>query len=569
MKVYTRVKKNAYYDSITLMRMSKELEGMDGVKSPLIGMGTSLNKDLAKHLDVFDETMTDATPNDLMITFMAVSKECADAIFDNLEGLLTSARSTGTGDYEAATLESAMESTQDVNLVLVSVPGQYAGAEAKKALEAEKHVMVFSDNVDLETELELKELATAKGLLMMGPDCGTAIINGTPLGFANAVARGSIGIVGASGTGIQEVSVLIDRYKEGISQAIGTGGRDLKAPIGGLMMRMGLRALIQDDRTEVIVLLSKKPDNIAARSVLELIGTTDKKVVVNFSGCDRALIENYGAIYAHTLEDAARLAVEQCGKEVAVTHADIRTLVEQESHAMRSDQKLLLGLFTGGTLASEAVEIIGDSMKELSTNLVQEHKIGVSDIRTCPGQLIIDLGDDAFTVGRAHPMIDPGIRTSIINHDMGQQVAVLLLDIVFGYGAHPDPVGEMLSALVAAKKRARLQGGYLSVICSICGTDKDPQDYEASRSVLNEIGVIVAESNAQASMIAKELLNRVNQIQLKTKDLFDTDLSVINVGLDIFYQDLIRAHCKAVNVDWRPLAGGDKRMTDLLSRLNR
>src|SRR5580704_9603583 len=94
--------------------------------------------------------------------------------------------------------------------------------------------MIFSDNVPIAEEASLKHEARERGLMVMGPDCGTAIIGGVPLAFANAVPRGDIGIIGASGTGIQEVSTLIARAGRGVRHAIGTGGRDMHAEVGGL-----------------------------------------------------------------------------------------------------------------------------------------------------------------------------------------------------------------------------------------------------------------------------------------------------------------------------------------------
>src|SRR5690606_14776291 len=125
-------------------------------------------------------------------------------------------------------------------------PGVYAAFEAFRALENNLNVMMFSDNVTVEDEIKLKDLAVKKDLLMMGPDCGTAIINGVGLCFANKIKRGPIGLVAASGTGLQEVTVLIDQFGGGISQAIGVGGRDLSKDVMGRMTLHAINALNAD-----------------------------------------------------------------------------------------------------------------------------------------------------------------------------------------------------------------------------------------------------------------------------------------------------------------------------------
>ncbi len=488
MKVFSEIRKNAYYDSVSLMQISKKVEQLEGVEKTLVGMGTKLNKDLASNMNISNDALQNTTANDMFIVFKAVDESVAEKAYQMIDELLNNKKQFASEDYRVPTLDSALRQSTDSNLVLISVPGKYAFEEAKKALEAEKHVMIFSDNVSVEQELELKKLAVEKGLLMMGPDCGTAIINHKPLGFANDVSAGTIGIVGASGTGTQEISVLIDRLGEGVSQVIGTGGRDLKAEIGGLMMLQGFKALIEDEATKIIVLISKKPDEKVVEEILELSCTTEKEVITNFIGCNKELIESYGVYYAETLEETALKAVMLTRKEYGeITEVDlfkelkphnleIEALITSELEGFSSHQKNLLGLFTGGTLAGETVLIMNRSLKSIHTNMSKGPKIDINTLTELDHDICLDLGEDEFTVGRAHPMIDPSLRTEIIKNGIGNNVAVLLLDVVLGYGSHPDPVGEMYDALVKAKTDAKSRGDYLSIICSICVTDKDPQD---------------------------------------------------------------------------------------------
>src|SRR4030095_10708603 len=135
-----------------------------------------------------------------------------------------------------------LERAEDADIALISVPGDYAAAEALKALAQGLNVMLFFDNVAIADERAIKLYARARTLLVMGPDCGTAIVNGVPLGFANVVRRGDIGLVAASGTGLQEVTCRIHNLGGGISQAIGTGGRDLKDAGGGMPVLQGAAA---------------------------------------------------------------------------------------------------------------------------------------------------------------------------------------------------------------------------------------------------------------------------------------------------------------------------------------
>lgn len=510
------IRKNTYYDSVTLMLISKDIKAMDGVEEALVGMGTDLNKELATNLNLSSPEVDALTPNDFFIVAKVDDEGRMAQIVEKVDDLLNQKKVAAGSDYRPATLDSALEHLPEANMVVISVPGKYAAAEVRKALNKDLHVMLFSDNVPVEDERKLKELAIEKGLLMMGPDCGTAIINQVPLAFANVIRKGNIGVVGASGTGTQEVTVLIDKLGGGTSQVIGTGGRDLKSEVGGLMMIQGMEALMNDPATEVIVLISKPPAPEVAAKVLELVKQTSKPVVVDFIGGNPEQIVNAGAIACTTLEDTAHKAVALAkGQEpvdfdgFSIGDEVVAKMVAGEKGKMASGQKYLRGLYTGGTLADEAMKMLGTAIGGIYSNIPLSPEFELASPDAYKEHTCIDLGDDMFTVGRPHPMIDPSTRTERVVDAVDETVAVMLLDIVLGYGSHMDPAGEMVSAIEAAKQKLVDKGGYLSVVCSICGTEGDPQSLANSKKALEDAGVIVMESNAQAVRFAERILKAV------------------------------------------------------------
>jgi FdrA protein len=511
------IRKNSYYDSVTLMLISKEIKKISGVQEALVGMGTDLNKELAENLSITHDDIKNLTPNDFFVTVLADDSVQIETIGEEVDRLLNQKKQSGDSDYMPPTLESALNHDPDSNIVVISVAGEYAAAEAKKALNNDLHVLLFSDNVTVAQEKELKELACEKGLLMMGPDCGTAIINNVPLAFANVIRKGNIGIVGASGTGTQEVSVIIDKLGEGVSQVIGTGGRDLKSEIGGLMMLQGIEALKNDPQTKVIVLISKPPAEEVAEKVMKAIENSPKPVVVDFIGGDRALIEKYGAYACVSLEDAARKAVALLGGEevkdfegFSVSDEEIAKIVDQEVSKLDKGQKYLRGFYTGGTLTDEAMKLLNKDIEDIYSNTPLDPKYILENAKVSKEHTCIDFGDDEFTRGRPHPMIDPVARVErLAKEGDDEEVAVVLMDFVLGYGSHEDPVGEMLPAILEAKEKMAKKGKHLSMIGSICGTENDPQSLEESQKRLEEAGVIVMPSNAQAVRLTGLILNKI------------------------------------------------------------
>ena len=502
MAVWNFVQRGFYRDSVTLMRLSRDLEAVPGVQRGAAMMGTPANRDILREAGLLAPEGEAATPTDLVIAVVADSAATAEAAQAAAERVLTArAASADVADDRPRprTLDRALQILPDATLALVSVPGGYAGAEAMKALRAGLHVMLFSDNVPVDTEVELKRLARSKGLFLMGPDCGTAIVHGVPLGFANAVPRGRIGVAAASGTGLQEVTSLVSRAGEGISHAIGVGGRDLSDAVGGLMMEAALAALAADAATEVVCVLGKPPGAAVLPRLYGQMAKLGKPCVVSFLGHAADGVAPDGIHVVGTLEDAARAAVALARGEKPVTPeftlpvGEIDRLTEAAARALATPRRFVRGVYAGGTLAWEAESLLTAALADVAP--------GVAGGGTT--HRVIDLGDDAFTVGRPHPMIDGTVRREwIVREAEDPLTAVLLLDVVLGYGAHPDPAGELLPALRQARQRG------LPVVASVCGTDGDPQNRHAQISALTREGVIVMDANAQAARLAVRIALR-------------------------------------------------------------
>jgi len=495
------VRRDTYRDSVELMRVAAQLEQMSGVERAALLMGTPANRALMEAAGLLHGAAESAGPNDLVVAVTAEDEAAAQAAIAAAESLLasqhTSAPASGAADRPPArTVAEGITELPAANLAIISTPGTYATAEALKALKRGLHVFLFSDNVAVADEIELKTLGRQKGLLVMGPDCGTAILDGVPLGFANAVRRGRIGLVGASGTGLQQITCLIDALGEGVSQVIGVGGHDLSEAVGGAMMLLGIEQLAADAETSVIVLVSKPPAQVVAARVLAAARATNKPVVVNFLGGDPTTVRAAGAIHAGTLEDAARLAVAVANGRMPVgmgIDSIDHSLLGQADTARRQrlpTQTRVRGLYSGGTLCQEAALILGPVLD-------------AGDFT------VIDLGDDEYTVGRPHPMIDFRLRNEhIVEAASDPTTAVILLDIVLGYGSHLDPAGAIAPALERARTVASDAGRPLTIIASVCGTPADPQGMAGQEAALRAAGVILAPSNAQAARLAARVLRQ-------------------------------------------------------------
>lgn len=496
MPVRTVVWRSAYHDSVTLMRLTRDLERVPGVRRAAAMMGTPANRALLREAGLLDAAGEAAAATDLLIAVDAEDEAAVQAVEAAARAALAARPRPAPGaPPRPRTLASALRALPDATLVLVSVPGAWAGAEAWKALRAGRHVLLFSDNVPVATEVALKRYARAHGLLLMGPDCGTAILAGVPLGFANAVPRGRIGLAGASGTGLQEVACLVAAAGEGVSHAIGVGGRDLTDEVGGLMMEHALALLAADPGTEVIAVVGKPPGPAVARRLAAQAATLGKPCVLGFLGPEPAV----------TLEQVARAAVARArgapleDAEFTLPAAAVDRLVSEAVRGLAPGQRYVRGVYAGGTLAWEAVTVLAGLLPEVVP--------GVTGAGA--GHRVVDLGDDRFTVGRPHPMIDGTVRREWIRREAADPAtAVLLLDVVLGYGAHPDPAGELLPAITEAQAAARARGGALAVVASVVGTEEDRPRRSAQVRALEAAGVVVMPSNAQAARLAARIAAR-------------------------------------------------------------
>jgi FdrA protein len=475
------VRRNAYVDSVSLLQVSAEVMSLAGVVDAALVMATDLHRDVLGDSGLLVGDAASAGANDLVIAVRATDEAAAQRALEQAQALVTHRRAASTTEETAPrSLRSARRANPEANLAVISVPGQYAAGEARQALADGLHVFLFSDNVSVDDEVDLKQRAREKDLLVMGPDCGTSILNGVGLGFANVVRSGRVGLVGASGTGLQEVTSLLHQAGEGISHAIGTGSRDLSAAIGGITTLQALELLRDDPQTEVIVLVSKPADVAVGETVLRAAADTDKPIVACLLGTDVAPPD--GVQIAHNLYQAARMAASPGSRWAAIAPEDLpRVRLLEEQHAVR-------GLFCGGTLCQEA----------------EAHFAGAAD------HVFVDFGDDEYTRGRAHPMIDPSLRNhAIVEAAADPRVAVLVLDVILGHGSHPDPAGACVPAIRQAVARASADGRQLTVLAHVVGTDRDPQGLSQQEATLRSAGVHVLGTNYHATVAARLLVEGI------------------------------------------------------------
>lgn len=515
MSIKSLIKKSEYHDSVTLMLVARELLNLPGVLDAAVVMGTEANKGVLAEADLLTVETQAASPNDLVITVRAANDESAGAALARAEELLAQKRAVVAegGEYHPRSIETAVRTEPEANLAVISVAGRYAAGEARKALQKGLHVFLFSDNVPLEDEIELKHYAQEERLLLMGPEAGTAIINGVALGFANAVPEGNIGLVAASGTGLQEVTSLIARHGGGVSQALGVGGRDLSEAVGGIMMMESLMALQEDPGTQVLVLISKPPAPSVAEKVLSLVRETDKPTVVCFLGGDPSAVEAAGAVPATTLEEAARLAarlavgsqqpaeqvIAEIKRDLERRNEELEGLAAEARAKLREGQRYVRGLFCGGTFCYEAMLLLRDLIGDVHSNAPLEKRLKLADSNKSLAHTCVDLGEDEFTVGRLHPMLDLSLRNRRIQWEAEDpETAVILLDVVLGYGIHPDPAGETAEAIRACRDTTPNPPIF---VAHVCGTEGDPQNLAEQERRLREVGTLLVDSNAAAARL--------------------------------------------------------------------
>ncbi|MGR5144648.1 acyl-CoA synthetase FdrA [Photobacterium sp. DNB23_23_1] len=547
------IKKGCFQDSVSLMLISRQLSNGCDVEEVSVMMGTPANKSLLESTGLWHPMFDDATPNDICVAIRptADSGDVSEEIAQQLNDALASVAQASAGGQRLDVVrrwQTALAKQPEANLALISVAGDYAADLADEALNNDLNVMMFSDNVPVESEVALKKKAAKKGLLVMGPDCGTAMVAGSPLAFANVLPKGPISIVGASGTGIQELASQVCLAGQGITHALGLGGRDLSAEVGGASALSALRMMECDQETEVIAFVSKPPAPDVEQVVIQAMKEMSKPVVALFLGTRQDKPRDGNVFFANSLAEAGRLAAML---------ANVRQYVPACNHTAG---KNILGLYTGGTLAAEAAMLAAE---QLGLKVDDAHRQGV--MLNDGGHLIIDLGDDHYTVGRPHPMIDPTTRTlEIEKRAVEESVGVLLLDVVIGYGATADPAAALIDAVESVKSKRQSP---LHVIATVTGTQDDPQQRSKQIDTLVDAGVAVVNTLEEAVLLSEALITQQEIETAKERPFLLDGIKVVNAGLRSFADDLQSASTPVVHYQWAPIAGGNSKLASLLKQM--
>ena len=496
-----RCKRGTYVDSIRVMSATRKMLDSPGVEWAAALLRTPAGLEELARRGFVGVELDGVGVNDLVLAVEARSPAQAEAAMAAAEDLLAAAARPQPAALKAGrTVREAMAALPGANLSLISVPGPYAVLEAHRALSAGLHVLLFSDNVALEAEAELKARAAELGLLVMGPAAGTAMVGGIGLGFANVVRRGQVGVVAASGTGAQEVMCLLDRWGAGISHVLGVGGRDLSGEVGGRMAMLAMGVLDADEQTEVVVLVSKPPAPEVARSLLGRMGK--KPAVAAMLGLERGRDEvgplaPPGVRVCGSLEAAAAASLSLLGLPAPRPEAGLAARAATAIARLRSQRRAVRGLFSGGTLCDEAMLLLCRQLGPLHSNVPLRPEWALP---APPGaHVLLDLGQEEFTRGRPHPMIDPESRLQLVGEAARDpDTAVILLDVVLGHGSHPNPAG----VLAPACREACARPDGPAVVAYVLGTDRDPQRYTEQRAQLESAGCLVAPTAARAALLA-------------------------------------------------------------------
>jgi FdrA protein len=565
------IRKGAYADSIILMQLQSSLARLEGIEDAGVVMATEANLELLAASRLLPAELGAIAPDDLLVVVRGVSESAAAAALVEVDRLMareSDAADSGPESFRPRSLRTALAGWPRARWVLVSVPGRYAAAVGREALAAARHVFLYSDNVGVEDEVALKREAGERGLLVMGPDCGTATIGGVGLGFANRVRSGGIGLVAASGTGLQSVASRIDGLGAGTSQAIGTGGRDLSRAVGGATTLQALDLLSRDPATRVIVLISKPPAPEVAARVLAAARATGKPVVVSLSGAAPPIESLDNLRFAPSLARAADLAVEALAEPLPASG------VSREK-PKREGAGFVRGLFSGGTLALEVTQALRFLLAPLASNLGVDG-VAKAAIEASTGHTILDLGADEFTVGRPHPMIDADLRKRRIALEAEDpETGMILLDLVLGDGAHPNPAAELAPAIRSAIGRSSKRPGQepatigaLEVAVVVIGTDRDPQNLESQIEQLQAAGASAFRTTGELIEFVAERGPSNTQpaaVPVALEDL--QEISCINVGLEHFHDSLAAQEVPVVHVEWRPPAGGNEKLQAILAKI--
>lgn len=506
--IVNEVRKGFYLDSVALMRLSAEISAMGGIEEAVLMIGTPSNLQIMQDAGVLNTTGETASPNDLVIALRADGKSNANrALAHANKSLEGGALKSTASASRARTLRGGLDAHADANLALISTPGSYAAREARSALELGLNVMIFSDNVSVEHEVALKATAKKNNLLVMGPDCGTAYVNGVPLAFANALSppavlndKGTTAAIAASGTGLQEFAVLLNKLGGTLKHGIGVGGRDLSDAIGGISTLTAIDLLANDDTIDQIVMISKPPGPETTSLVFDKLANCGKPVIACVFGQNDQHADNIRV--AANLRDAAELATGE-----SLSRTDIASQARELAGKLTAQRKKLKGLYTGGTLCTESQLILQTAGLETASNAPAPGALSIEQNPTSDYQ-IIDLGADEYTVGRPHPMMEPMVRVSALEDALRDtSIAVILLDVVLGYGAHENPAQAVVDTM---QNFLHTENDNPIVIASVCGTEADPQGLHQQRAALTVSGVTVCNCNSAAAELAAAIIKQIS-----------------------------------------------------------
>lgn len=574
----TIVKKGSYHDSVVLMLLTNQISTIEGVKKVSIMMATPANKDIYKQSGLDTEELQSATANDMVVVADVDDDSILDTIMAEVDEFFkkqSTANADKKGSESVKSWDKALEKLPDANLAVISIPGAYAALEADRALDEGMNVFMFSDNVTVEDEVKLKQKAHEKGLAVMGPDCGTGIIQGVPVAFTNNVTPGAIGIIGASGTGIQELTTIIDRLGEGVKNAIGTGGRDLSTEVGGITMMDMIEAMESDESVKVLIIISKPPAKEVRDRISDRLSNFKKPVVTLFLG-EKPEYHEENFYHTYTLDEAARLAVGLVRGE-EVKEGEVKT--DRSGFFKAEEKKTIKAYYSGGTLAGEAAMLIKDALDMKVPPQKAEGYMLKTD-----GHIVVDLGDDVYTQGKPHPMIDPAKRIECMQEAIDDDsTGVILLDIMLGYGSHEDMAGVLLPTITELRDKAKAAGRKVFFVATVCGTRRDFQGYDEAVNKLKEAGVIVCETNKlavrtaiqaigldfeePAKEIRQKTVAEITPVKASEKllQMLSEKPKIINIGLKSFTEVAEQFGCEAVQYDWMPPAGGN---VELIKTLN-
>jgi succinyl-CoA synthetase alpha subunit len=490
---------NQYFDSVFLMRVAKRISAAEGIEQAAAVMATAKNLEALAQAGFASAATGPAAPNNVIVALRATDSAHARAILDHLDQWFNRGE-TPNSRASVATLSDALQVEPNANLAVISVPGEYAAREARLALEHNLHVFLFSDNVSLKDEVSLKQLSKERGVLLMGPDCGTAIIGGAGIGFANSVRRGPVGVIGASGTGLQEITTLVHRIGSGISHAIGTGSHDLTDAVGGATSMQALDALDAEPNTRVIVLVSKPPGKATLGRIRQRVASISKPVITCFLGATDP--QERWPHPAHNLTEAATEAVRLAGITPRPLVSPNPSLLSA-SKGFGPRRRYVRGLFAGGTFCYQAQQIFREAGVIVHSNEPLSGALKLADPYRSVGHSLVDMGADVFTIGRPHPMIDSTLRAERVEAEARDpDTALLLLDFVLGFSASADPVGDLAPAIKRAREQAEREGNRLVVLSSVCGTEIDAQGFDHQVQTLEQAGVTVFPSAVEAARFA-------------------------------------------------------------------